>query len=229
MIAAYYDRAGARTQMVNGSIAHARLYSVGHSNHPLADLVRLLRRVGVTAVADVRSQPFSQRHPEFNRPDLETGLSACQIGYAFFGDALGGRPRSRALYDAEGRVDYERVRQSAAFRRGLDGLVRAVEEHPVAFLCAEEDPLDCHRGLMITPALVERGVIPAHLRGDGSVESTAAMEARLLALTDVGRGILDGLFAATLSDEERRELVAEAYRVHARRKGFRLRPEWLGG
>jgi uncharacterized protein (DUF488 family) len=191
----------------------------------MEDLARLLRQASVTAVADVRSQPFSQRHPEFNRPDLEMGLAAHDIAYHFFGQTLGGRPRPGSLYDAEGHVDYERVRQTDTFRRGLDELIAALEQHVVAMLCAEEDPLDCHRGLMIGPALRDRGLGPAHLRGDGSVESTEAMEDRLLALTGVGEGILDGLFAATVTAEERRELLAEAYRVQARRKGFRLRPD----
>jgi uncharacterized protein (DUF488 family) len=202
-----------------------RLFSIGHSNHAVEHVVRLLRGTGVTAVADVRSQPFSQRYPQFNRPELERALREREIGYAFLGDLLGGRPRQMTLYDADGRVDYERVRQSPAFRKGIDRLVAALDEHTVAMLCSEEDPLDCHRALMIAPALVERGVAPMHLRADGSVESTADMEDRLLAETGVGAGVTDGLFAAALGGEERAELLAEAYRRMSRRKAFRLRPE----
>lgn len=100
-----------------------------------------------------------------------------------------------------------------------------LDRYTPALLCAEEDPLNCHRGLMITPALVERGLAPVHLRGDGSAETTAAMEQRLLAETGVGAGVLDGLFAAAVPDDERRRMVAEAYRLRARRKAFRWRPD----
>src|SRR5262249_22156989 len=65
-----------------------RIFSIGHSNHALARLIQLLQAVGVTAVADVRTHPFSQRHPHFNRPELEQGLKASGIGYLFFGDSL---------------------------------------------------------------------------------------------------------------------------------------------
>ncbi len=206
-------------------ISAARLFSIGHSNHELPRLIELLRSAGVTAVADVRSQPYSRRLPQFNRPDLEAALRQCDIAYAFLGDLLGGRPRQPSLYDAEGRADYARIRAAAAFQRGLDRLIQGLEENRVATLCAEEDPLDCHRGLMIAPAMLERGISSVHLRGDGSVESTAEMEERLLAETKVGIGILDGLFAPALTADERRELLAEAYRVMSRRKAFRQRPD----
>jgi uncharacterized protein (DUF488 family) len=201
-----------------------RLYSIGHSSHAPTAFRGLLRAAGVTAVADVRSQPFSQRWPQFNRPELERALRAEGIVYVFLGDRLGGRPQQPSVYDPTGRVDYERVRATPAFRRGLDDLLGGLEEYAVAMMCSEADPLDCHRGLMITPALVERGVAPLHLRRDGSIETTAEMEERLLAATGVGRGVVDGLFAALVPDEERRSLLAEAYRVMARRKAYRPKP-----
>ena len=200
------------------------VFSIGHSNHDLADFLRLLRRAGVTAVADVRSHPFSRRLPQFNRPDLERALQARRVSYLFLGDRLGGRPEDTTLYDADGRVDYEKVRATDDFRAGLDALLLAAGRSPVAMLCSEADPLDCHRGLMIAPALLERGLAPLHLRRDGTVETTAEMEGRLLAETQVGAGVLDGLFAAQVTPAERQHLLAEAYRVMARRKAFRRRP-----
>lgn len=216
-------------QMLNAAtppsgLPEAPLFTIGHSDHELEYLLELLRQTGVTAVADVRSQPYSRWRPQFNRPELKEGLRRHGLGYIFLGAELGGRPDDRDLYDEQGRVDYERVRATEIFRRGLDRLCTVAAEHRVALLCAEEDPLDCHRGLMIAPALAERGLAPAHIRGGGEVESAVRFEERLLAVTGVGEGILDGLFAAALTEQERRELLADAYRVQARRKAFRLRP-----
>lgn len=219
MIPSHLERRETQKQM----LSNARLISIGHSNHSVARLVELLRSAGVTVVADVRSQPFSKRYPQFNRPDLAHALEEEEMNYWFLGQLLGGRPRQPDLYDGEGRLNYERVRTTAFFRQGVEHICETREEHTIALLCAEEDPLDCHRGLMITPALVERGLAPLHLRGDGSTETTPAMEDRLLAATKVGVGVLDGLFAATLSADERGQLLAEAYRAMARRKAFRLR------
>jgi hypothetical protein len=187
-------------------------------------LVGLLEAAGIAAVADVRSYPFSQYVPHFNRPELESGLRERGIVYVFLGKQLGGRPTDPALYDEEGHVDYEHVRTTTIFQQGLDRLCATADKFPVAMLCAEEDPLDCHRGLLIGPALVERGIHPIHVRADGSRESTAQFEERLLAETRVGGGILSGLFAEMIATDERRQLLADAYRLQSRRKSFRLQP-----
>jgi uncharacterized protein (DUF488 family) len=202
--------------------APGRLLSVGHSNHDEGRLLDLLRRAGVTAVGDVRSSPFSRRLPQFNRPQLEALLRGYDIAYVFLGDQLGGRPADADLYDEDGRggwvVNYERVRATTNFQRGLERVERGLERYTIALLCGEEDPLDCHRGLMIAPALKERGLLSGHLRKGGEVETTPELEQRLLRET-VGEGWLSGLFAPG-------ELLAEAYRVMNRRKAFRVQ---MGG
>jgi uncharacterized protein (DUF488 family) len=210
--------------------AGPRLFSVGHSNHDLPAFLGLLRQNGVTALADVRSVPHSRRQPQFNREELERALSDADILYVFLGERLGGRPRSRDLYDDEGRVDYEKVRGTDFFRQGLDRLVCGLDEHTIAMMCGEADPLDCHRGLMIAPALVERGIAPGHIRKDGSVETTAEMERRLLAATRKESGMIDGLFAGII-EVERQRLLADAYRAMARKKAFRGLPQrkWSRG
>jgi uncharacterized protein (DUF488 family) len=199
-----------------------RLISVGHSNHDWTGFVALLRGAGIAVLADVRSSPYSRRYPHFNREPLKRELNETGIAYIFLGDLLGGRPGQPSLYDEDGRVNYERVRRTESFQRGLDQLMHGLNGNRVAFLCSEEDPLDCHRGLMIAPALCERGLPPHHLRRDGSLETNAEIESRLLRETGVGVGLLDGLFAITLTEEERRSLLSEAYGRMARAKAYRL-------
>jgi hypothetical protein len=43
------------------------VYTVGHSTHAIEPFIGLLSRHGITAVADVRSSPYSRRNPQFNR------------------------------------------------------------------------------------------------------------------------------------------------------------------
>jgi uncharacterized protein (DUF488 family) len=204
--------------------AGTRLISVGHSNHDWPMFLTLLRGAGITAMADVRSSPYSRRYPHFSREPLIRQLNDEGIGYDFLGDLLGGRPGQPSLYDEDGRVNYERVRRTKSFQNGLERLTHGLVRDTIAFLCSEEDPLDCHRGLMIAPALCECGFSPHHLRKDGSLETNEEMDSRLLRETGVGVGLLDGLFALTLTEEDRRSLLAEAYRRMAQRKAYR----WQG-
>jgi uncharacterized protein (DUF488 family) len=200
-----------------------RILTVGHSRHDWPYFLRLLQEAGVTAVADVRSQPHSQWCPQFNRPELERSLRQQQLAYVFLGAELGGRPSDSDLYDEEGRVQYESVRATPEFKRGLERVLEAREHYNVALLCSEEDPLDCHRGLMIAPALVERGQAPQHLRGNGVIESMRQFEDQLLRVTRVGEGMFDGLFADLIPEKDRNDYLVKAYRLQARRKAFRLR------
>jgi uncharacterized protein (DUF488 family) len=196
------------------------LYTVGHSNHEWPAFLALLRQAGVTALADVRSLPYSRRLPHFSRDAIERSLRGSEIAYIYLGDQLGGRPADEGLYDADGRVDYEAVRRTATFQSGLERVLRGMERYTIALLCSEDDPRDCHRGLMITPALRERCVAPLHLRRDGRIETTEDLERDLLAAAGLD-AVADGLLALMVSEEDRRVALADAYRRMAARKAYR--------
>ena len=143
--------------------------TVGHSTHPLEAFVALLRRHGVTALADVRSTPYSRFNPHFNRKSLDRDMNARGIAYLFLGRALGGRPEDRSCYE-NGQVRYDRVARTALFREGIDRVVRGAQDNRIALMCAEKEPLDCHRTILVSRSLVERGVAVAHILADGRLE-----------------------------------------------------------
>ena len=96
--------------------------TIGHSNHSMDALLALLKQHGVTAVADVRSAPYSRYTPQFNHDALRDALEAGGIEYVYLGGELGGRPADRSCYDEEGRVLYERVAETDAFDDGIRSL-----------------------------------------------------------------------------------------------------------
>lgn len=146
------------------------LLSIGHSNHAFDDLVKLLKMHRVEAVADVRSSPHSGFNPQFNRQDLRHGLKAAGIRYVFLGEELGGRPEGAEFYDSDSRIQYGRVAETVLFQSGLRRLVEAGNRYRTAILCSEEDPVGCHRYLLITRALSNQGVEVIHIRGDGALQ-----------------------------------------------------------
>ena len=145
-----------------------KVFTLGHSTHPVLRVIELLQQHGVTAVCDVRSQPYSRRNPQFNREAFGQTLSEVGIAYVFLGKELGGRPEDPACY-VDGRVDYERVARTALFAEGMRRLAEEAGKHRVALVCAEKDPADCHRALLVGREARERGWVVNHILADGGL------------------------------------------------------------
>jgi len=96
------------------------IHTVGHSNHPIERFLALLQPHGITAVADVRSTPYSRFNPQF--------------------------------------------------RRGIERLKAGMAEHQISIMCAEREPLECHRTILVARELVREGIGVTHILGDGSLE-----------------------------------------------------------
>lgn len=153
------------------------LLSIGHSTHPIEAFVGLLRGHAAESVADVRTTPFSRFNHQFNRKSLERDLHASGIRYLFLGEELGGRPDGDRFYDQEGHVLYGRLAVRPRFQSGLSRLVEWAARSRVAVMCSEENPAGCHRFLLVTRVLHDRGIEVAHIRGDGSTQRTEDMDA----------------------------------------------------
>jgi uncharacterized protein (DUF488 family) len=149
----------------------ATIHTIGHSNHPLERLIALLRQYGVATLVDVRSRPYSRWAPQFKRNSLAGSLATEGIAYVFLGETLGGRPDSEEFYGADGHVDYERRACAHDFQAGVLELLQIAGNTATAIMCAEENPTQCHRRLLVTPALQQRGGTVLHIRGDGRVQS----------------------------------------------------------
>ena len=145
-----------------------RVFTVGHSNHSLEEFLGLLAKHDVTAVADVRSAPFSRFCPQFNRDPLQAALKERGIRYTFLGRELGGRSDDPAHYRG-GRICYELVAQTRRFQDGVERVVDDAARHRIALTCAEKEPLDCHRTLLVAWELAALGVSVAHVLAGGEL------------------------------------------------------------
>ena len=193
------------------------LLTIGHSNLPADAFAALLQAAGVTAIADVRSVPFSRRFPWFSAPNLSVRLQGAGIAHLPFGDALGGRPRDPALY-CDDVADYERMATEPQFRAGLDRLGDAMGRFRLCVMCAEREPLDCHRCLLVARALAQRGLSLGHILLDGTIESHLATEERLLGRAGGSNDLFGG----------RAEALAQAYRRRAAKVAARFKAERRG-
>lgn len=158
-----------------------RVYTIGHSNHEFAKLLALLRLHDVTAVGDVRSAPYSKRYPQFSREPLEKALREAGIAYVYLGKELGARSDDPACYE-KGSVKYDRLAKTALFQSGLDRVERGLEQFTLALLCAEKEPLHCHRTLLVARNVEARRIRVEHILEDGTVEPHTDTVSRLLRL-----------------------------------------------
>ena len=208
-----------KTSLGAGSSGLRPLFTIGHSILEMGAFAKLLKDCGVELVADVRSVPQSARLPHFSHPALEKLLAAENISYLFLGEELGGRPDDSDAYRPNGVVDYAARRKSYAFQRGVERLLKELEDGPVAVMCAEEDPLECHRFMMVCPELVKLGVDPLHIRKGGQIETQEAAEDRLLEANGLG-----SITANTLFPQARADALEDAYQLQAERFACRVKP-----
>lgn len=155
------------------------IYTIGYGNRPIEDFLGLMRHYGIETVCDVRSSPYSFRFPHFTRESLAQALSGINVEYVFLGNELGARPSDPDLYE-DGRASYKAMALSAAFRQGIERVEVGAENSTLALLCAEKDPLDCHRAILISPALIASGAVVNHIVPGGRLESQSELEVRLL-------------------------------------------------
>jgi uncharacterized protein (DUF488 family) len=204
-------RGFARARRVISMNSAPSILTIGHSRHSLERFLSLLDAAQVTAIADVRSAPVSRFSPHFNKAALAAALSARGIAYAFLGKALGGRPERDELY-TQGVADYEKMEAAPEFRAGLARLIQDAEQHRIAAMCSEADPLDCHRCLLVGRALAEAGIEVGHILPTGDIVSHAGIEDRLLRLEKLAE---DNLLLRS-----RAERLAEAYRARGRKIAY---------
>lgn len=188
----------------------AVLLTIGHSNHAEADFLALLRRHAATVVADVRSAPYSRFNPHFNREALQRTLEGAGIGYVYFGSELGGRSDDPACY-RDGRIRYDLVAEKSSFGEGLRRLTARATGQCAVLMCAEREPLHCHRTLLVAQALDAEGNDVAHIHADGRLEPHHAAMDRLLESFSLAA---DDLFA-----QPRTELLQIAIRQQTARVG----------
>jgi uncharacterized protein (DUF488 family) len=186
------------------------IFTVGHSTHLADRFLEIIKASGVTAIADVRSLPFSRFQPQFNRDNLEVYLKQNGISYVFLGKELGARSSDTSCF-VSGRVQYRLLTETKLFQMGIERLLNGAKKHVIAVMCSEKEPLECHRTLLVGKALHTVGASVIHLHADGSQESHDAAMSRLVNMV----GLENGDFFRS-----RDEILAEALRKQEERVAY---------
>ncbi len=155
------------------------IYTIGYGARSVEALLAVLQTWQIAFVIDIRSAPYSRFKPEFSKESLAREIERRHIRYLYMGDLLGGRPADSACY-RDGKVDYDLVKQTAAYQEGIGRLHRAfAQQRRVALLCSEGRPEECHRSKLIGESLTSLDIPVIHLDENDQPLSHAAVIARL--------------------------------------------------
>ena len=191
-------------------VSSQSVFTIGHSTLELGKFLALLKQHGIQAVADVRSSPYSQYNQQFNREPLQRALQEHGISYVFLGEELGARRSERECY-LNGRADYELISRTPAFKHGIERVIQGAAKMRVALMCAEKDPINCHRCILVSPHLRRHGLAVLHSLTDGTLEDHGQTEERLLQLLALPER---ELFRSP------EEIVAEAYKLQGNKVAY---------
>ena len=190
-----------------------KLFSIGYATKPIEVFVAQLQRFEINAVADVRSVPYSKAFHDYHQEALASTLKSNGIHYVYLGAELGPRSKDDAHYDECGQVQFDLLAQSPLYLQGVERLKNGLEKGMnIALMCAEKDPADCHRSLLIGFDLKRRlGLDVTHITHEGDIETQQEMEQRMAQM----HGVSGDLFA---SSEEQSVLGCQA---QSRLKAYR--------
>jgi uncharacterized protein (DUF488 family) len=183
------------------------LYTIGHSNHKIEDFLSLLKSHGINCIADVRSTPYSHYNTQFNRESIESELRNGNIEYIYLGNQLGARTGDAHCYNGNS-VNFEYLAKTEQFHIGLEHLTDISSKYRVALMCAEKDPIECHRFILVCRNLKNSGFRIKHILSDGSIEDNSDTERRLVKVLKIEPNLFDPI-------KNQAELIDQAYKQQA--------------
>ena len=187
------------------------IYTIGHSSHSLDYFFELLASYGINTVIDIRSVPFSQYVPHFNKDYIKKQLKTRGFYCIYMGDELGIKQEEKKLYNTEGFLDFQKFQQSSSFKKAIDRITAGIEKgYEICIMCTEKEPLDCHRGILIGPELTARNIEVKHILPGGTFRNQKHLEKDLLEI--YFRNQLQESFFINLNDRNHEEtLISQAY------------------
>lgn len=147
------------------------IFTIGHSNLDLETFIKLLKDNNIEVLVDVRSNPYSRFASQFNKGSIQKAIQANKMKHLFLGKELGGKPEGPDFYDSDGYVLYSRIADSPLFAEGIERIIKGIKTYRIAIMCSEENPMNCHRWLLVGRVLSDKGIQVLHIRGDGRIQS----------------------------------------------------------
>ncbi|MCI6361199.1 MAG: DUF488 domain-containing protein [Eubacterium coprostanoligenes] len=184
------------------------IYTIGYSAFSINEFIETIKNFGISCVIDVRSSPFSNYYADYNKDTLERTLKEHNILYRNYANEFGARQTDPMFYTGD-IVDFDKFIKSAQFLEGVSKVNKGIERgYSFVLMCAEKDPIKCHRSIMLGKGFSENGFDVKHIVSKTEIESQRELEERLLEMYHHDR------FQLTFFREEQSDskLLADAYK-----------------
>ena len=197
------------------------IYTIGHSSHDNIYFLQLLKKYNIDCIVDIRSVPFSKYVPHFNKNVIKKFLTFHRIQYIYMADEFGAIREDKNLFSPKGYLDFDVIKHTKVFKDGIKRLNVGIDKgYTISLMCAEKDPLNCHRSIMIAPELTKNNFLVNHILPDGNIETQDSLEKRLLNLYFPTHEQQD-LFSIS-EEKNKNDLLEKAYRLRNADIGYRL-------
>lgn len=144
--------------------APAAVYTIGYQGRSVDGFFDLLLRKGIRTILDVRRNPVSRKYG-FARSSMKNIAEKLDVQYVHMpqlGIPSARRQDLNAPCDYERLLDwYERTLPNRTDR--IEEAIEYVRSTPSVLLCAEANPLRCHRGRLANAIAERTGMPVSHL------------------------------------------------------------------
>lgn len=198
------------------------IYTIGHSNYPLERLIDMLKYHEINCVIDIRGTPYSRYNIQYNKETIAHTLKEAGFIYIYMAKEFAANRENKASYNKEGYSDFQKVISEEEFLSGIERLkVGCKKGYKIALIGAMQDPIRCHRSILVGRYLRAGGFNVKHILDDYSLASQENIEENLLNKYFSNRNQLtiDNLFGTAMSNKE---MIEESYRLANKEIGYRV-------
>ncbi|MBY0757011.1 DUF488 domain-containing protein [Clostridium sardiniense] len=198
------------------------IFTIGHSNYSIDRLIEMLRHFNINCVVDIRGTPYSKYNVQFDKETIRYSLTKAGFIYIYMAKELAAKRLNKISYNNEGYADFEKVIHEDDFKKGIERLKDGCRKgYKIAILGAMQDPIRCHRSILVGRALREYGFNVRHILDDYSIASQEDIEQNLLDKYFKNREqiTIDSLLGNGLTDED---MIKEGYRMSNKEIGYRI-------
>lgn len=199
-----------------------QIFTIGHSNYTVEKLIHMLRHYNIDCVVDIRGTPYSKYNIQFDKETIRETLKKEGFIYIYMAKELAAKRENRISYYDEGYADFEKVVYEEDFIKGIQRLKDGCEKgYRIALLGAMQDPIRCHRSILVGRALRDHGFTVGHILDDYSLASQEDMERNLLDkyFSDRDQVTIDTILGTAPTEKE---LIEEGYRLANKEIGYRI-------